>query len=604
MNAVREHEEKKKITLTWENVTVTAQPRGTTPFEAIWRNFATRAREETLTILKEASGYAESSNMVAIMGPSGAGKTTLLSTIAKKTQPTLGSVKVNGFDVSNNVMSNISSYMPQFNEMLVHLTPREHLLFVCALKMDKNVSYCQKLARTEKLLNEFGLYECKDILISNLSGGERKRLSLISELVTKPKILFLDEPTTDLDSLAAINIVRSLKLISLNDTLVFCTIHQPGMAVYNMFTHIILLADGRNAFCGSIEDIQPFFESQGYKCPAGIDESEYYVSILSQRGSTTSTRRSCQISEAFLRSSYFQLPVITDHEEIRTHSYNQPGWITQFSWLSWRIYKRKRRTIFSDGFSWISFLISMTVVSIFFSGSDSHTQNGVQNVRGALYMMTSEIVFTVAYSVIYELPVDTVNYRRETSMYGPAVYYFATFLGMIPKSITKAFIFTLFVFLILKRNIRWSDFFLYCLSTTLGAICGTAYGMMMSSWTKNIDITTMIMVPIDMLFLLSAGMFYNLRSLPTYLAYLKYSSIFYYINESLAILYWSRVDEIECEADKELPCLENGAEVLFEYGYNESHFTWDLCGMILLTMFMCLIGYIGVKRSRAESLSY
>lgn len=62
--------------------------------------------------------------------------------------------------------------------------------------MDKNKSYRERSDRTEKLLNEFGLHECKNNLITKLSAGERKRLFLISELVARPKIIFLDEPTT------------------------------------------------------------------------------------------------------------------------------------------------------------------------------------------------------------------------------------------------------------------------------------------------------------------------------------------------------------------------------------------------------------------------
>lgn len=73
----------------------------------------------------------------------------------------------------------------------------------------------------------------------------------------------------------------------------------------------------------------------------------------------------------------------------------------------------------------------MIVVSVFFYGNNSNTQKGMQNVRGALYLMTSEIIFTVAYSVIYELPSDIINYLRETSIYGPGVYYIATFIGLV-----------------------------------------------------------------------------------------------------------------------------------------------------------------------------
>nr|XP_050860390.1 protein brown-like isoform X3 [Vespula vulgaris] len=551
---------RKKITLSWENVTVSINDQKQTFLQSVWSNIRRKSRIRKLEILKQVSGYVESNNMIAIMGPSGAGKTTLLSTIAKKIQPSCGSIKINGLDVSNIVMSQISSYMDQYNEISIDLTPREHLLFMCALKMDKNTSYRERSDRTNKLLNEFGLHECKNNLITKLSAGERKRLFLISELVARPKIIFLDEPTT---------------------------------------------ADGRNIFSGSIKDLEPFFESLGFKCPAGIDQLEYHISILSQHDSMKSTEeQSLKISEAFLQSSYYKLPAFNrdSKEKIQSNLCNKPGPLKQLFWLLWRIYKKKKRTLFSDNLSWISFLISMIVVSVFFYGNNSNTQKGMQNVRGALYLMTSEIIFTVAYSVIYELPSDIINYLRETSIYGPGVYYIATFIGLIPKSIIKSFIFTLSIILTLHNNIHWNDISYYCLTTALGAICGTAYGMMMSSWTLNVNLTSMIMVPIDMFFLLTAGMFYNLRSLPIFLGYIKYLSIFYYINECLSILYWSHVNKIECEPDEGLPCLKNGTEVLYEYGYNELNFILDLCGMILLTIFMSIVGYFGIKRSRRISL--
>ncbi|XP_015184924.1 PREDICTED: protein scarlet-like [Polistes dominula] len=538
--------------------------------------------------------------MIAIMGPSGAGKTTLLSTIAKKIQLTSGSIKINGSDLSNTTMSQISSYMGQFNPMFVDLTPKEHLMFMCALKMDKSKRYCEFNVKSDELLYEFGLYEQKNNLISKLSAGERKRLFLISELVTRPKIIFLDEPTTDLDSMTALNVLQTLKLISMKNTLVICTIHQPGMAMYNLFTHIVLLANGRNIFSGNIENVKPFFESQGFICPIHIDQAEYHISIISENDSITSNdERSLNLSKAFLQSPYYELPNIDENlKEIQTNLCNKPGLLKQFVWLIWRIYKKNRRTFFSDNLSWISFLMSMTIVNIFFIGNNPNTQKGMQNIRGIIYMMTSEIIFTVTYSAIYELPSDMINYCRETSMYGPGVYYVATFIGLIPKSIIKSLIFTLTILLTLNSNINWKDIPLYCISTTLGSICGTAYGMMMSSWTTNVDLTTIIMVPIDILFLLTAGMFYNLRSLPTYLGYLKYSSIFYYINECFSILYWSKIDKIECEVEEGLPCLRNGTEVLFEYGYDKSNFIIDLCGMICLTILMSIAGYFGIKKNR------
>ncbi|XP_072766093.1 protein scarlet isoform X3 [Anoplolepis gracilipes] len=496
-------------------------------------------------------------------------------------------------------MAEISSYMPQFDALPSALTPREYMSFVCVLKMGNNCSALQRKSLTEELLRDLVLYECIDTLMSKLSGGERKRLSLATELVTKPRIFFLDEPTTGLDTFAATCVVQSLKVIASKGTIIFCTIHQPGMTIYNMFSHVLLMADGRSIYSGTLKNVTDFFQSQNYHCPVNYDESEYYVNILSRRNWTTD--RSIELCRAFSQSSLSKIPAV---ENVRTIfnviPQKKSGWFVQFYWLLWRILLQDKRTISDNWITWFSFSLSVIFVSIFYVGANSSKQEGIQNVRGALYMMISEIIFSVAYSVVYELPGELVLYLRENTVYAPGPYYFATIFGLIPKTTFKAFLFTIVIYFLLHSEFLLLDFCLYCLCTTMTAICGTAYGLMTSCWITNIDIVTAIMVPLDLLLLLTAGVFYNLRTLPSYLAHFKYVSIFYYANEAISIIHWSRIKNIDCPVNRDLPCLSNGTEVLSEYGYNEGNFWWDITGLLLLTILMNIVGYFGSKRRRAS----
>lgn len=81
----------------------------------------------------------------------------------------------------------------------------------------------------------------------------------------------------------------------------------------------------------------------------------------------------------------------------------------------------------------------------------------------------------------------------------------------IPKTMFKALLFTVVIYFVLHSEFWLLDFCFYCLCTSAAAICGTAYGMMISGWIDSVEIATTIMVPLDLLFLLTAGMFYNLR---------------------------------------------------------------------------------------------
>ncbi|GAB1869177.1 Protein scarlet [Camponotus japonicus] len=585
--------------LFWENLTVSVSVKDDECSGKVWCKFSCKKCVKTFTIMKGVSGYAETGNMFAILGPSGAGKTTFLAALARRLKLTSGTVKINGHDISKETMAEISSYMPQFDALPSALTPREYMSFVCALKMESSCSVLRRKSLAEQLLRDLALYECIDTLISKLSGGEKKRLSLATELVTQPKIFFLDEPTTGLDTFAATCVVQSLKLIASRGTIIFCTIHQPGMTIYNTFSHVLLMADGRSIYFGTLENATDFFKSQDYHCPVNYDESEYYVNILSRRNRSETTDHNIELYRAFWQSSLSKIPTAENGKTIfRIVPRKKSGWFVQFYWLLWRILLQDKRTVSNNWIAWFSFSLSVIFVGIFYIGTNSSTQEGIQSVRGALYLMISEIIFTVAYSVIYEIPGGLVLYLRESTVYAPGPYYVATILGLIPKAIFKALLFTIVIYFLLHSEFWLIDCCFYCLCTMTTAICGIAYGMMTSSWIINVDIVTTIMVPLDLLLLLMAGVFYNLRTLPSYLAYFKYISMFYYSTEALSIIHWSKVKNIDCPINRDLPCLSNGTEVLAEYGYIEGNFWWDMAGLLLLIILMNVVGYFGTKRRR------
>ncbi|KAG5331437.1 SCRT protein, partial [Acromyrmex heyeri] len=189
-------------------------------------------------------------------------------------------------------------------------------------------------------------------------------------------------------------------------------------------------------------------------------------------------------------------------------------------------------------------VLSIVFVNIFYIGINSLTQEGIQSARGVLYFTISEVILTMAYSVVYELPGELVLYVRESNVYTSGPYYLATVLALIPRTVFKALLFTVALYFALHSEFSLLSFCSYCLCTTAAAICGNAYGMAISSWIEDVDIITSIMLALDLLFLLTAGTFYNLRTLPSYLAYFKYTSIFYYATEAISIVHWSGIEDI------------------------------------------------------------
>jgi ABC-type multidrug transport system ATPase subunit/ABC-type multidrug transport system permease subunit len=149
------------------------------------------------TILHPVDLHLRPGELVAIIGESGAGKSTLLKALAGVTQPTGGRVLVAGEDVGAHLSE--LGYVPQFDVVHEHLTVVEALDFAARLRLPSDTSPGERADRVGSVIEQLGLGERAGVRVGRLSGGQRKRVAVGTELLHMPGALFLDEPTTGLD---------------------------------------------------------------------------------------------------------------------------------------------------------------------------------------------------------------------------------------------------------------------------------------------------------------------------------------------------------------------------------------------------------------------
>jgi ATP-binding cassette, subfamily G (WHITE), member 1 len=113
----------------------------------------------------------------------------------------------------------------------------------------------------------------------DLSGGQQKRLSIAIELVDDPSILFLDEPTTGLDSSSSTQCVQLLKKLAQEGRTIICTIHTPSALLFEMFDHIYVLAEGSCIYQGSVKQLIPFLNELDLICPEIYSPSDFLLEI-------------------------------------------------------------------------------------------------------------------------------------------------------------------------------------------------------------------------------------------------------------------------------------------------------------------------------------
>ena len=192
----------------------------------------------------------EHGRLVGIMGASGAGKTTLLNLLSGTTNPSSGSVRINGIDLhkEREALEGTIGVIPQDDLLIEELTVFQNLYYSAKFCF-RHKSEAELCELVDKMLASLGLLERKDLKVGSplnkmISGGQRKRLNIALELIREPSILFVDEPTSGLSSRDSENVMDLLRELTLKGKLIFVVIHQPSSEIYKMFDDMLILDTG------------------------------------------------------------------------------------------------------------------------------------------------------------------------------------------------------------------------------------------------------------------------------------------------------------------------------------------------------------------------
>jgi len=198
--------------------------------ESLTRTYPSGGRE--ITVLRDITFELEAGGILVITGPSGSGKSTLLGLLAGLDRPSSGRVLLDGRDLSNltederaQVRAESVGFVFQSFHLIPTLTARENVQVPLELRGENG------RARADELLQRVGLGDRGHHYPAQLSGGEQQRVAVARAFANRPKLLFADEPTGNLDAVNGQNVVELLSELNLElGTTVVLVTHEPDLA--------------------------------------------------------------------------------------------------------------------------------------------------------------------------------------------------------------------------------------------------------------------------------------------------------------------------------------------------------------------------------------
>ena len=283
------------------------------------------AGTSTTTILNNVSGSVEAGQVLGLLGASGSGKSSLLNALAGvppqggRGMSVSGKVLINNKPRDRRSFRQMSAYVQYqaADALFSTLTVRECLEYSAMLRLPQSMSTDDKRQRVDRALAQLQLTHvarCRigfassevlgngnTVFASNgddrrgrISTGERRRVSIGMELVTSPMILFLDEPTTGLDSNTSNTIVSLLhELANQYGTMIIMSIHQPSAKAFRYFDTVLVLEKrgGATFYYGEASGAAKAIAKAGFPCPKTENIAEHLIDTASDLDSVERLHR-------------------------------------------------------------------------------------------------------------------------------------------------------------------------------------------------------------------------------------------------------------------------------------------------------------------------
>ena len=520
------------VVLKWENI-----------------NFSIDSKPEPIEILKNISGFANPKEIYAIMGSSGCGKTSLLSLLSNQIMMQSnfiikGNIWMNSTKLEDINICNMVRYIPQESILHEFFTPYEFLKFTLNLKVSESSTRVKK--RVNEVLEQFKLVHVKHsiiggVILKGLSGGEKKRLSIASEVLLYPSVLILDEPTSGLDSFMAKSIIHILKDITKSGVTVIMTIHQPSYEIYEMIDRLALMQLGEFTYQGKAKDALNYFKDVGFEAPQLVNPPEFFMKLLRIEDrnniSPSESKLITQLQTKYTESNskiwseinqqYTSNPKLASIEF--KHSMTK-----SIKWLFWRELINFKRNPLMIGMKLAQTIIFVIILNILYNNLN-YDDTGVEERRGVIIIYLFLFVFIPGYTHSFSISVESKIVLKEIKegLYSISPYYAEKMILEVPILLFTTLTLIFSTYYVLDLNQESNDrVFRLLLIGILAYFQGFAIGLMGGAISANPTVAHVVAAALATGFMLFSGYFNDPTNGPEATAWIRFLMTQYFLRNA------------------------------------------------------------------------